>query len=94
MCENTNKNAEEKPADREKVTLDGNRGNGNEIPGILLCMPVVRLPKIRDFWRTIFHVPFPATIMVRDRFEANLSNVQISNPAEDQINEEKKEEGH
>ncbi|XP_063079932.1 piggyBac transposable element-derived protein 4-like [Engraulis encrasicolus] len=50
--------------------------------GLLVYMSVLELPKISDYWRqaTIFRVPFPATVMARDRFLAILSNIHMSDP--------------
>ncbi|KAI7805246.1 putative piggyBac transposable element-derived protein 4-like [Triplophysa rosa] len=60
--------------------------------GMLLYMGVMDLPKIRDFWRvkTLFHVPFPATVMTRDRFLTISCNLYISDPLEDAVNDQKR----
>ncbi|KAL3978387.1 polycomb group RING finger protein 6 [Sarotherodon galilaeus] len=56
-------------------------------------MAVCNFPKIVDFWRrnTIFHVPFPATVMSRDRFLAIASNLNISDPEDNVANIKKKQ---
>ncbi|XP_025763021.1 piggyBac transposable element-derived protein 4 [Oreochromis niloticus] len=58
-------------------------------------MAVCNFPKMVDFWRrnTIFHVPFPATVMSRDRFLAIASNLNISDPEDNVANEKKKKQG-
>uniref|UniRef100_A0A3B3ZAW1 PiggyBac transposable element-derived protein domain-containing protein n=1 Tax=Periophthalmus magnuspinnatus TaxID=409849 RepID=A0A3B3ZAW1_9GOBI len=57
--------------------------------GLLLYMGVMNLPKMTDYWRkqTIFEVPFPATVMPRDRFKSILSFFCISDSAEDVHND-------
>lgn len=53
------------------------------------------LLKMSDFWRTnsVYHVAFPSTVMSRDRFMAVLSNLHMSDPIEDAINDQKKGTG-
>lgn len=60
--------------------------------GLLMFMSILRFPKMSDFWRrgTIFHVPFPGTVMARDRFVNILSNLRMSDPRKDKINEAKR----
>ncbi|KAM3837926.1 piggyBac transposable element-derived protein 4-like [Diretmus argenteus] len=43
------------------------------------------LPSLPDYWRTrhIMTVPFPASVMARDRFSAILWNIHLSDPEED-----------
>lgn len=90
LCENTNKNF--------KRNLDlGKRFALSQVTpqemlryiGLLLFMAVCKLPKIADFWRTktIFHVPFPSTVMSRDSFRAIASNLHMSDPKDDAIND-------
>lgn len=60
--------------------------------GLLLYMSVVKLPKLTDYWRkkTIFHIPFPATVMARDRFLNILACVHMTDPEEDVQNDERR----
>lgn len=60
--------------------------------GLTLFMGILRLPKLRDFWRTssIFHVPYPCRVMSRDRFFNITLNIHMSNPEEDAVNDGKK----
>lgn len=60
--------------------------------GLLLSMAVMDLLKLSDFWRTnlIFHMAFPFTVMSNDRLMAISSNLHMSDPAEDALNDQKK----
>uniref|UniRef100_A0A3Q0R7S0 PiggyBac transposable element-derived protein domain-containing protein n=1 Tax=Amphilophus citrinellus TaxID=61819 RepID=A0A3Q0R7S0_AMPCI len=60
--------------------------------GLTLYMGILKLPQIRDFWRasSIFHVPYPAEVMSRDRFLTITWNIHMSHPAEDALNDSKK----
>lgn len=60
--------------------------------GMLLFMSGCKHPKMEDFWRKkiIFKVPFLATVMSRDRFRAITSNLHMSDPEEDAVNDTKK----
>uniref|UniRef100_A0A673AR52 PiggyBac transposable element-derived protein domain-containing protein n=2 Tax=Sphaeramia orbicularis TaxID=375764 RepID=A0A673AR52_9TELE len=93
LCENTNKNAAKnlergKKFDWSEVTP----GEMQKFVGMLLYMSVLDLPRMSDFWRreSIFHVAFPATVMVRNRFMSILSNLQMSDPEECEENDKKK----
>nr|XP_033502423.1 piggyBac transposable element-derived protein 4-like [Epinephelus lanceolatus] len=57
--------------------------------GLLLYMSVVQMPQLSDYWRqgTIFHQPYPATVMSRDRFRLILSNLHMSDPKADAEND-------
>uniref|UniRef100_A0A096MED2 PiggyBac transposable element-derived protein domain-containing protein n=1 Tax=Poecilia formosa TaxID=48698 RepID=A0A096MED2_POEFO len=63
--------------------------------GLLLYMALLELPKVSDFWRKnkIFYVPLPSTVMSRNRFMVISSNLHISDPAEDALNDQKKGTG-
>uniref|UniRef100_A0A096LYF1 PiggyBac transposable element-derived protein domain-containing protein n=1 Tax=Poecilia formosa TaxID=48698 RepID=A0A096LYF1_POEFO len=58
-------------------------------------MALLELPKVSDFWRKnkIFYVPLPSTVMSRNRFMVISSNLHISDPAEDALNDQKKGTG-
>ncbi|XP_051815619.1 piggyBac transposable element-derived protein 4-like [Acanthochromis polyacanthus] len=90
LCTNTNKNAHKNLEQGKKFAwTDITPQELSKYIGTLLFMSVCNLPKVSDFWRTktIFHVPFPSTVMSRDRFRAIHSNLHISDPEEDAINE-------
>uniref|UniRef100_A0A3B4Y3E2 PiggyBac transposable element-derived protein domain-containing protein n=1 Tax=Seriola lalandi dorsalis TaxID=1841481 RepID=A0A3B4Y3E2_SERLL len=93
LCENTNKNAAKNLEKGKKfIWTEINPDEMKKFIGMLLYMAVLKLPKINDFWRqqTIFHVPFPATVMSRDRFMAILSNLHLSDPEKNEENDKKK----
>uniref|UniRef100_A0A673H7S5 PiggyBac transposable element-derived protein domain-containing protein n=1 Tax=Sinocyclocheilus rhinocerous TaxID=307959 RepID=A0A673H7S5_9TELE len=60
--------------------------------GIIFYMAMVKLPSIRDYWRqsSIFTVPFPATVMPRDRYRTLSWNVHMSHPDADKENDRKR----
>lgn len=60
--------------------------------GLMIYMALVKLPKVRDYWRkgSQLSVHFPATIMARDRFMAISRTVHMSNPEHDIVNDRKK----
>ncbi|CAI5678208.1 unnamed protein product [Oreochromis niloticus] len=93
LCENTNKNAAKKKENGK--TFAWKEITPEELQkylGLLLYMAVCNFPKMVDIWRrnTIFHVPFPATVMSKDRFMAINSILHISDPEEDVANGKKK----
>ncbi|XP_016116887.1 piggyBac transposable element-derived protein 4-like [Sinocyclocheilus grahami] len=93
LCANTNKNAVRNLERGRKFTwADVYPEEMKKYIGLLLYMGVMDLPKVRDFWRkkTLFHVPFPATVMSRDRFLAISYNLHISDPMEDAENDKKR----
>ncbi|KAI5625325.1 hypothetical protein C0J50_15184 [Silurus asotus] len=59
--------------------------------GLLFYMAMVKLPSIIDYWRqsSIFTIPFPATILSRDRYRNILWNVHMSHPDADKENDRK-----
>lgn len=92
LCKHTNMKAERNLEKGKKfVWTEVSPQEMKKYLGMLLYMAVLRLPKVRDFWRkeTIFHVAFPATIMPRDRFLAISANFHMSNPSEDAENDRK-----
>lgn len=60
--------------------------------GLIFYMGMVKLSSISDYWRqgTLFSVPFPATIMSRDRYRTLSWNMHMSHPEEDKENDKKK----
>ncbi|XP_052453883.1 piggyBac transposable element-derived protein 4 [Carassius gibelio] len=59
--------------------------------GLIFYMAAVKMSSIADYWRqdTIFSVPFPATVMSRDRYRT-ISNVHMSHPDADKENDKKR----
>lgn len=93
LCANTNKNAKKNLGKGKKFAwTEITPQELTKYLGMLLFMSVCNLPKMSDFWRTknIFHVPFPASVMSRDRFRAITSNLHRSDPEEDAVNDQKK----
>uniref|UniRef100_A0A3B3BY38 PiggyBac transposable element-derived protein domain-containing protein n=1 Tax=Oryzias melastigma TaxID=30732 RepID=A0A3B3BY38_ORYME len=93
ITENTNKNAARNQEKGGKFTWTKmSQREAKKFIGLLLYMSVLDLPRMTDFWRqsTIFHVPFPATVMTRERFMAILSSLHFSDPEKDEENEQKK----
>ncbi|XP_063078352.1 piggyBac transposable element-derived protein 4-like [Engraulis encrasicolus] len=93
LCECTNKNAEKNQQAGKKFTWTTiSPGEMKQFIGLLIYMSVLELPKISDYWRqdTIFHVPFPAAVMTRDRFMAIWSNIHMSDPEKTAEEERKK----
>ncbi|KAL1267144.1 hypothetical protein QQF64_002819 [Cirrhinus molitorella] len=60
--------------------------------GLLFYMAMVKMRSIRDYWRqdSLFSVPFPATIMSRDRYRTISWNLHISHPDADKDNDRKR----
>uniref|UniRef100_A0A3B3DGR3 PiggyBac transposable element-derived protein domain-containing protein n=1 Tax=Oryzias melastigma TaxID=30732 RepID=A0A3B3DGR3_ORYME len=80
ITENTNKNAARNQEKGGKFTWTKmSQREAKKFIGLLLYMSVLDLPRMTDFWRqsTIFHVPFPATVMTRERFMAILSSLHF-----------------
>lgn len=91
LCSNTNTNAaRNKERGRRFGWWQVTPEELKKFVGLLLYMGVMEMPKMTDLWRKnhIFSVPFPSTEMSRDRFKAILSNLYISDPAEDVRNEQ------
>lgn len=93
LCTNTNKNALRNKAKSKKfIWKDIEVEEMKKFLGMLLYMALVKLPKRTDFWRrnNIFHLPFPSTVMPRDRFMAISDNLHMSDLEEDAMNDAKK----
>lgn len=93
LCANTNKKAaRNKERGRKFQWRDITVEELKKFLGLLLYMSVLNLPRMTDLWRrnTIFAIPFPATVMSRDRFKAILSSLYICDPAEDALNDRAK----
>ncbi|XP_009292848.2 uncharacterized protein [Danio rerio] len=92
ICCNTNINAEKelskgKKFAWEKLTSD----TFLKYIGLLIYMALLKLPRVRDYWRRDSHlsVHFPVSVMTRDRFMAISRTVHLSNPDEDIENDRK-----
>uniref|UniRef100_A0A672KS12 PiggyBac transposable element-derived protein domain-containing protein n=1 Tax=Sinocyclocheilus grahami TaxID=75366 RepID=A0A672KS12_SINGR len=60
--------------------------------GLVFYMAVVKMSSIADYWRqdSLFSLPFPATVMSRDRYRTISWNVQMSHPDADKENDRKR----
>ncbi|XDV10944.1 hypothetical protein PO909_000039 [Leuciscus waleckii] len=76
LCHNTN-------AQAAKASPDA-----TPLIGLLFYMAMVKVSSIRDYWRqsSVFSVPFPATVMSRDRYRIISWNVHMSHPDADMDN--------
>uniref|UniRef100_A0A3Q1B481 PiggyBac transposable element-derived protein domain-containing protein n=1 Tax=Amphiprion ocellaris TaxID=80972 RepID=A0A3Q1B481_AMPOC len=93
LCANTNKNAAKNiAASKNFKWADVTVPEMYQYIGLTLYMSTLKLPKMRDFWRTdsIFHVEYPRKVMSRERFLTIAGNMHISDPADDVINDGKK----
>lgn len=92
VCANSNKYAQQQIYRGRKITWrDLTPEELKKYLGLLLYMSVCNFPKMSDLWRrnTIFHLAFPGTVMPRNRFTAITWNLHISDPEEDEANQEK-----
>ena len=92
LCDNTNKQAAMKVAKGYKYKwTDVGISEFYKYIGLTFYMSVIKLNYIRDYWRpnNIFSVPFPATVMCRDRHRHISWNVKMSDPHDDQENDKK-----
>ncbi|XP_040912821.1 piggyBac transposable element-derived protein 4-like [Toxotes jaculatrix] len=93
ICANTNKNAAKHIAAGKKFKwTELTEAEFHQYIGITLFMGILKLPKLRDYWRgnTIFHVGHLQKVMSRDRFLAITWNLHMSDPAKDTVNDSKK----
>ncbi|XP_039659942.1 piggyBac transposable element-derived protein 4-like [Perca fluviatilis] len=93
ICHHTNKQAAKNIAKGKKyswtnITME----EFFRYVGLTFFIALVKLSTIRDYWKknTIFSVPFPANIMVRDRYQVISWNIHMSDPEEDVENDRKK----
>lgn len=93
ICQNTNKQAAKSISNGKKYTwIDITIQELYKFMGLILFMALIKLDDIRSYWRqsNIFSVPFPATVMTRDRFRVISWNIHMSDPDEDVVNDRKK----
>ncbi|XP_056091864.1 piggyBac transposable element-derived protein 4-like [Rhinichthys klamathensis goyatoka] len=93
LCHNTN-------AQAAKATAKGCKYKWTDVSisemyryiGLLFYMAMVKVSSIRDYWRQsrVFSVPFPATVMSRDRYRTISWNVHMSHPDADKENDRKR----
>lgn len=93
LCKNTNKQAAKKQEMGNKYKwTDVEVEELYKYLGLLIYTSFVSLPSIQDYWKKnhFMSVPFPATVMTRDRFRALSWNIHLSDPEEDVRNDQKK----
>ena len=94
ICKNTNKNAEKEQAKGKKFVWEELKPvTFLMYVGLMMFMALLKLPKVRDYWRKGSHlsVLFPASVMTRDRFMAISRAVHLSDPDHDLANNRKKD---
>ncbi len=93
VCHHTNLNAEREHAKGKKFVWEELKSvNFLVYVGLMIYMALVKLPRVRDYWRKGSHlsVHFPASVMTRDRFMAISRTTHMSNPEHDTENDRKK----
>jgi len=94
ICKNPNKNAEKEQAKGKKFVWEELKPvKFLMYVGLMMFMALLKLPKVRDYWRKGSHlsVLFPASVMTRDRFMAISRAVHLSDPDHDLANDRKKD---
>lgn len=93
LCNNTNKQAAKNIAKGKKYKwTDIDHQEFFKFLGLTFYFAMVKLQNIQDYWKkdTIFSVPFPANVMVRDRYRVISWNIHMSDPDKDVENDKKK----
>ncbi|XP_016521942.1 piggyBac transposable element-derived protein 4-like [Poecilia formosa] len=93
LCVNTNKNAARHlAAGKNFKWTDVTEGEMYRYIGLTLYMGILKRPQLKDFWRTstIFQVAYPSQVMSRDRFLNITTNMHMSDPVADAVNDGKK----
>lgn len=59
---------------------------------LIIYMGLVRAPALTDYWRKskLYSFPFPASVMSGRKFTKISTNIHLSDPEEDEVNEAKK----
>ncbi|XP_051516636.1 piggyBac transposable element-derived protein 4-like [Myxocyprinus asiaticus] len=93
LCHNTNAQAARVIAKGRKYKwIDVSISEMYHYIGLLFYMAMVKVSSIRDYWRqdSLFSVPFPATVMSRERYRTISWNVHMSHPDADKQNDRKR----
>ncbi|XP_058121239.1 piggyBac transposable element-derived protein 4-like [Anopheles coustani] len=69
------------PSAREKRWVPTNKEEIRKFFGLLIWMGLVKYPSIESYWSTnvLYQIPFPSTVMSRNRFEILLTMLHFSN---------------
>ncbi|CAM4735290.1 unnamed protein product [Leuciscus chuanchicus] len=93
LCHNTNAQAARALAKGRKYSwTDVSVDELYRYIGLVFYMASVKMSSIADYWRqdSLFSVPFPATVMSRDRYRTISWNLHISHPEADKENDKKR----
>ncbi|XP_048013474.1 piggyBac transposable element-derived protein 4-like [Megalobrama amblycephala] len=93
LCHNTNAQAARALANGRKYSwTDVSVGEMYRYIGLVFYMATVKMSSIADYWRqhSIFSMPFPATVMSRDRYRTISWNLHMSHPDADKENDKKR----
>ncbi|CAM4735286.1 unnamed protein product [Leuciscus chuanchicus] len=93
LCHNTNAQAARALAKGRKYSwTDVSVDELYRYIGLVFYMALVKMSSIADYWRqdSLFSVPFPATVMSRDRYHTISWNLHISHPEADKENDKKR----
>ncbi|CAM4735282.1 unnamed protein product [Leuciscus chuanchicus] len=93
LCHNTNAHAARALAKGRKYSwTDVSVDELYRYIGLVFYMALVKMSSIADYWRqdSLFSVPFPSTVMSRDRYRTISWNLHISHPEADKENDKKR----
>ncbi|CAB1320933.1 unnamed protein product, partial [Coregonus sp. 'balchen'] len=93
LCDNTNRQAARNICRGKKFKwIDITMKELYKFIGLVLFTALIKTRTISDYWITnsIFSIPFPATVMNRDRYRIISWNIHMSDPDEDAVNDRKK----
>ncbi|KAL1247907.1 hypothetical protein QQF64_023283 [Cirrhinus molitorella] len=93
LCHNTNAQAARAIATGHKYKwTDVSVDELYRYIGLIFYMAAVKMSSIADYWRqdSLFSLPFPTTVMSRDRYRTISWNVHISHPDADKKNDRKR----
>ncbi|XP_058622801.1 piggyBac transposable element-derived protein 4-like [Onychostoma macrolepis] len=93
LCQNTNAQAARAAAKGRKYKwTDVSVDELYRYIGLVFYMAAVKMSSIADYWRedSLFSLPFPATVMSRDRYRTISWNVHMSHPDADEENDRKR----
>ncbi|XDV36733.1 hypothetical protein PO909_006462 [Leuciscus waleckii] len=93
LCHNTNAQAAGAIAKGRKFKwTDVSISEMYRYIGLVFYMAMVKVSSIKDYWRqdSLFSLPFPATIMARERYRTISWNVHMSHPDADKENDRKR----
>ncbi|KAL1247915.1 hypothetical protein QQF64_023291 [Cirrhinus molitorella] len=93
LCHNTNAQAARAIAKGRKYKwTDVSVDEMYRYIGLIFYMAAVKMSCIADYWRqdSLFSLPFPATVMPRDRYRTISWNVHMSHPDADKENDRKR----